>query len=164
MLEQTSLSARTQFEFGENHLGYSFDGDRKHRQFKVDYAELPKRTGFTLTTSSWLRRTGFLACSIGILHAGWAVTSGASMLAGTVLGGIGVFNLILHALSRRKGFTVLKTEPGEIRIIRDRRHDQILRELRTRRRARILELHGPRVIPRALLGVGSPRAPTRGHE
>lgn len=159
MLEQASVSVRTQFEFGERHLGYGLDGDRRHWRFAIDYADLPKRSGFALSTSAWLRRLGSLACAFGVLQAGWAAWNGASMLGGMVLGVIGVICLLLHVVSRRE-FTVLRTSAGDILIVRDRQHDQILRALRERRRARILELHGVRVKPRALLESGLSEGPS----
>jgi hypothetical protein len=110
-LEQVSLSARTHFEFGESQLDYVLDGE-------------------------WLRRIGSLACAIGVLQVGWAAWNGASILAGAILGVGG----LCHLLSRR-GFTILETDAGEIWIIRDHRHDQILSEVRGRRRALRVALH-----------------------
>lgn len=114
-LEQVSLSARTQFEFGESQLDYVLDGE-------------------------WLRRIGSQACAICVLQVGWAAWNGASILAGAILGVGGLWTILLHLLSRR-GFTVLETDAGEIWNIRDHRHDQILSEVRGRPRALRVALH-----------------------
>lgn len=147
-MKQKSRLASTQFEFGDTHLGYSLDGARKRWRFRIDYMALPKRTPLAMSTSAWFRRLGSLACAIGVIQAGWAAWNDASMVVGASLCAAGLVSILMHVVTRRH-FTVLKTDAGEVWILCDRRHDQILSELRARRRARVLWVHAGWIIPRA---------------
>lgn len=147
-MKQTSRLASTQFEFGETHLGYSLDGARNRWRFRMDYLGLPKRIPVKMSTSVWLRRLGSLACAIGVVQGGWAAWNGTSMVVGASLCAAGLVSVLLHVRTRRR-FTVLKTDAGEIWILCDKRHDQILNELRARRRARMLSINAGWIIPQA---------------
>jgi hypothetical protein len=89
--------------------------------------------------NAWLRNAGILCLIIGVVNAGIFLLE-ADHLKTLVWLISGVICLAIHWTSKTE-FTVLSCDAGEILIIKDNKHDQILEEIRRRRKNLIMGLY-----------------------
>jgi hypothetical protein len=159
LIEQTGAAARTRFEFGDVMLSYTLHAGGASRTVETDYAFLPRRRGLAATSAVILRTLGHLGFAVGVAMVAMAFATKVSPFAGFVVIGVSALCLLVHMASLTP-MTVLRTNDGEIWVIRGREHNPILRELERRRRLRLRELfHAGR--PRALLAAPADEADER---
>ena len=141
VIKQKRFSNKTTFEFFEDKLTYTIDHSKGLHSFTIEYASIPvDDIGRLENKQPWFKNLGILWIGVGLLQTFVRfIYSHTVQISWWLLVG-GVF-FILYPVVRTK-FTVLRTEAGGILIIKDKRHDQIFDEIKTRKRQQLRDWHG----------------------
>lgn len=141
IVQQKKFGNEHTFDFGENEVNFAFKDRSGSGDVDIDYGAIPEKTSTQIERNEWLRNVGLLWLLIG----GFQVTF--ALLNDRPLSGTGFWVLVgsicLAAYKwRQVRYTVFNTDQGSLFIIDDARHDQIVEELVSRKRERLLQLYG----------------------
>jgi hypothetical protein len=132
-IEQKKFSTKTSFTFGDDGLTYEIRDRSGGTTFRTDYEDISFDTSFLEERNAWWRNVGWIWIVIGALGVLLSLR-GAGRPALPIWLVLGVVFLIAYYW-RRTSYTIYDCAKGRILIIRDDKHDQIVNELNSRRRA-----------------------------
>ncbi len=133
-IQQKRLSRKHTFTFNDQLLNFSFEERSGSADFDVAYGDIPKKSAIQLEENTWLRNVGYLWCVLGVI--GLIISSNTTIW--LVLG----LGCLAWNYTFKIKHTVIKTNQGEIWIMHDKKHDEILREISDRRKQQLLQLFG----------------------
>ena len=141
-IEQKRGFNRTRFTFNDDHLTYTLRQTGGMRTFEVNYSDIPignwdmeKRAPWFLNAGIVLLVVWFCQIFIGIiipLSTGGLFLHWPLAAAGCLL----IYQLTLIR------YTVFKTDEGKICLICDGKHEEVMNEILSRRRAQLLSWYG----------------------
>lgn len=141
IIKQKKSSNRTKFEFGDDEFKYSFADRRVSLDISIKYAQFPKSANKREERNEWLRNAGVFWILFGSAFFLTAVVNGESYvgkLFWIVLGGV---CLAYYNYSATR-YSVFPTEAGTVFIIRDQKHDDIVKEIMSRKKKLLLSWYG----------------------
>ncbi len=141
-ITQKKMSNRHLFTFNDESLNFAYSDKSGSGDVDIPYAHFPKKPFIKIDQNEWLRNVGILWLIIGVLQLGTALYAdhyaGATLLWLT----LGAICLAWAHYSKVK-YTVFQAEKGSVFIIQDRStHDQIISEIRSRRKNQLLDWYG----------------------
>lgn len=128
---QKKSGTEVAISFEEMGLNYSLKDKKSSDKFFVNFEEIPNDTNFTTESNSWFLNAGILWCVIGSIQLFYIVRSGKFILPFWFLLGAGC---ILWYLYKKIKYTYIKTGVGNILIIRDKNHDEILNKIHEKKK------------------------------
>lgn len=130
---QKKGAVKSTFDFTDEKLKYSFKESSGKNTFSVDYDLIPHENFSEIEEkNAWFRNLGILWSLLGLaLTAVKFYETGTLSLSIWVT--IGFICLLVYWFSKTS-YTVLDTSNGRILILKDKKHDKVLRELDARRR------------------------------
>ena len=139
--KQRKFMNRTSFEFGDETMKYSIKDSGGGRSIEVDYAAIQTEEQQRVEEqNAWFRNAGLFWIVLGIIH-----VIVRYQMEGTLKGSIwlliGGLCVLLFSYAKTI-YTVIPWEHGQIYIIKNRDHDQILDMIRAFRKKRLLSLCG----------------------
>ena len=141
-IEQKKLSNRHTFTFEPDSLNFAYSDKSGSGDVDIPYAEVPLKSSTRIDQNLWLRNVGYLWCALSVVLIGIALTAGKP-LTGTGFWGLLGLGCILWAHFTKVTYTVLSPDRGSIWIIQDtNNHDQIIDEIRLRRKNQLLAWYG----------------------
>ena len=140
-LRQKSWSNKTTFQFTDNKLQYSIKDSNGTHSFSIEYGSVSLDDKRELEEkNSWFRNVGILWLLIGGLQTILRFSdSGDIKLSIWLILGFICFAVFMFVKTK---FTIFKTESGNILIIQNKQHDQILDEIKKRRKEQLLAWYG----------------------
>ena len=138
---QKRFSSQTDFEFGEETLKYTIKNKSGAADLEIAYADIPVKPSMQEDRNEWLRNVGLIWVLLG------AFLLGSAIIAGDELSGqgfwlvVGLACLVFYRLSFTR-YSVLAGERGTVLILRDAKHDEILNEIRNRRKSQLRLWYG----------------------
>lgn len=140
-IKQKKFSNHHTYTFESEYVNFAYKDKSGSGDFDFNYADFPEKSSITIEQNEWLRNVGILWCLLGCYRIGSAVYSGSS-LSGTGLWLVlGVICLIWFALTKVK-YSVFKTERGNVFVIQDKNHENIVSELNKRKKDQLLAWYG----------------------
>lgn len=141
IVQQTKFGNQHTFEFHENEVNFAFKDKSGSGDVDIDYVLIPEKTSIQIERNEWLRNVGALWLLIGAFQVTFA------LLNDKPLSGTGFWVLVgsvcLAAYKwRQVKYTVFRTDQGSLFVLDDKNHDEILKELVSRKRNRLLQLYG----------------------
>jgi len=141
-IEQKRYLNRTRFTFEDERLAYTMEHEAGSRSFDIHYADIPIETTAVETRNAWFRNAAFILLIVWMcrLFTGLVVPgSGMSLSLHWPLAAS--FCLLIYRYACTP-YTVFKTESGELYLICDGRHDEVLAEIMKRRKSQLLSWYG----------------------
>jgi len=129
------------FTFNENQFNFAYEDKSGSGDIDLNYAAFPQKNSVRIEQNEWLRNVGFLWCLLGLLQIGLAINSGSSLSGKGFWLLIGSICIAWAHFSKVK-YSVFHSEHGNIFIIQDKKHDEIIDELNSRRKKQLLDWHG----------------------
>lgn len=140
-LNQRSWSNKTKFQFKDDKLDYTIKYSSGSHSFSINYGSIPLDDKRELEEkNSWFRNVGILWLLIGGFQTFLRFSdSGDIKISMWIILGAICFIAFLFAKTK---YTILGTESGNILIIRNKQHDNILTEITQRRKEQLLAWYG----------------------
>ncbi|MAD89372.1 MAG: hypothetical protein CMK64_06670 [Pseudoalteromonas sp.] len=140
-IKQKKFSNHHTYTFESDHVNFAYKDKSGSGDFDFNYADFPEKSSITIEQNEWLRNVGILWCLLGVYRIGSAIYSG-SPLSGTGFWLVlGIICLIWFALTKVK-YSVFKTERGNVFVIQDKNHENIISELNKRKKEQLLAWYG----------------------
>lgn len=139
---QKKLSNKHVFEFGQDYLNFSYKDGSGTGDIDTLYADIPEKTLTRIDNNTWLRNVGYIWIFIGLVEVFLAISNGRSLNANFLwlLGG-SAFVALFYITT--VVYTVINVNEGGIWIIQDKNtHDQILNEIKERKKSQLLAWYG----------------------
>lgn len=140
---QKRAGHRVEFQFGEESLKYSVKDPSGSTSFSLPYEEVPDEYSELEERRVWFRNVGYIWIIIGLCDVGYRYTESSKWVLPFWLL-LGLACLGYYYLSSTH-FIVYNTARGRMFVIVDKKKDQVLKELGTRRSA-LLKKRFARVI------------------
>lgn len=138
---QKKRAVKHAFRFEEDHFNFSYQDKSGSGDLDMNYADFPKKSIIKIEQNDWLRNVGLLWGAVGGFQLGHAIYSGASPSGQGFWLMVGIVCLVLSWFSKVK-YSVYQGDRGSIFILQDKKHDQIVGELNSRRVKQLLKWYG----------------------
>jgi len=138
---QKKRSHKHTFVFGDSSFNFAYDDKSGSGDFDINYANVPDKSSISIEQNEWLKNVGYLWCAIGAFQIGYAIFTESSLSGKGFWIVVGLACLAWAYFSKVK-YSVFNTEQGNIFITHGARHDEIIREIESRRKLQRLEWYG----------------------
>ena len=139
-INQSRFSNKTKFIFGDDSLIYTLKDMGGRQSFSVPYISILKDRSELEERNPWFRNVGLLWVLIGIIQTLYVYHgAGGPILSIWLI--LGMVCLAIYWVATTR-YTVLNTERGSIYVILDKKHEEVLQELSSRRKAQLRNLYG----------------------
>lgn len=139
--KQKKLSNAHAFNFKDEKLNFAHKDKGGSADFDVYYADIPFKTSTVNEHNEWLRNVGFMWILLGLIQISLSIYSNNFAIGKGFWLYIGVLCFIGFQFTKVI-YTVFKTNEGNIFIIQDKKHDEIINEISTRRKKQFLSWYG----------------------
>ncbi|KAF7783520.1 hypothetical protein PRUB_a3308 [Pseudoalteromonas rubra] len=138
---QKKKSNKHTFTFHDDYFNFAYEDKSGSGDTDFNYADFPQKSSIQIEKNEWLSNVGYIWCALGVFQMGYAIYSGASLSGKGFWLVVGLICVIWAYFSTVK-YTVFKTNNGNIFIIQDKKHDEIITELNSRRKTQLLSWYG----------------------
>lgn len=135
-IKQKKFSNRHTFTFEPEFANFAYKDKSGSGDFDFNYADLPEKSSTSIEQNEWLRNVGVLWCLLGFYNIGSALYHDTSLSGTGFWLVIGIICLVWFAATKVK-YTIFKTERGNLFIIQDGKHKEILSELTSRKQEQL---------------------------
>jgi len=133
---------RSHFTFEDDRLTYTMGHDGGSRSFGVNYADIPMEHTTLEERTPWFRNAGVVLLIVWLCRLLTGIIDPPSPPVLSLHWPLAAACCLLIYRFAVTHFTVLKTEAGELYLICDDRHEEVLNELMTRRKSQLLAWYG----------------------
>jgi len=134
---QKKLSIKHTFSFHSEQLNFAFKDKSGSADFDIYYADIPFKTSITIERNEWLRNVGFIWILLGVIQVLIALNANRFSFNDAFWLYIGALCLIGFHFTKT-AYTVFRADVGNIFIIQDKKHDEIMNEITQRRKQQFL--------------------------
>ena len=138
---QKKRSNKHTFTFEDNHFNFAYEDKSGSGDADMNYADFPQKSSVKIEQNEWLRNVGYLWCALGVFQLGYAIYSEASISGKGFWIVLGLACIAWAHFSKVK-YSIFQAEHGNIYVIQDKKHDEIISELNTRRKKQLLNWYG----------------------
>ncbi|MCF2859790.1 hypothetical protein L1286_20110 [Pseudoalteromonas sp. SMS1] len=138
---QKKRAIKHTFTFEKERFNFAYKDKSGSGDLDFNYADVPKKCMIKIEQNEWLRNVGFLWIALGIFQLGYAIYSQATLSGQGFWLIVGLACVTWAHFSKIK-YSVYQAERGNIFIIQDKKHDNIVSELNQRRSAQLLDWYG----------------------
>jgi hypothetical protein len=135
---QKKKSIKHTFSFYDDYFNYAYADKSGSGDTDFNYADFPTKSSVQIELNEWLRNVGYLWMALGVFQFAYAVYMEASLSGKGFWILVGVVCVLWAYISKVK-YSVFKAERGNIFVIQDKRHDEIVDELTKRRKLQLLD-------------------------
>jgi len=141
IIEQKRFSNKCRFEFLEDYLRYTIRDKGSETSFNVTYDSINLHDfGSLIERNTWYRNAGLLWIGIGIIFS-LIEFQQSQTFAISIWVWVGLICLAVFWFTKCE-FSTLKAFEGKLYVIKDSKHDQIINELKEKRRLSLFTMYG----------------------
>ncbi len=129
------------FSFYDDHFNFAYEDKSGSGDTDINYADFPQKSSVQIEQNEWLRNIGYLWMILGGFILGYTIYSGTPLSGREYWFLLGAGCVIWAHISKVK-YSVFKAENGNIFVIQDKNHDEIIKELNSRKKAQLLKWYG----------------------
>lgn len=129
------------FDLGEDKFNYAVVDKTGSADADIYYANLHSKTQTRIEENEWLRNASFLWMALGLFGIGLQVIYHESFPGKWFWLTVGMVCYAWYRYTRVK-YTVFNHGNGNVHVIQDKNHDQIVSELMARRKDQIRKMYG----------------------
>ncbi|MDP2715028.1 hypothetical protein [Rheinheimera sp.] len=138
---QKKKSNKHTFTLHDDYFNFAYEDKSGSGDTDFDYADFPQKSSVQIEQNEWLRNVGYLWIALGVFQLGYAIYTEASLSGKGFWIFIGAVCAIWAYFSKVK-YTVFRSERGNIFIIQDKNHDEIIKQLNIRKKSQLLKWYG----------------------
>lgn len=128
---QKRFSNKATFSFGDSDLRYTIRDSSSSQSFSIPYGSIRDDVGEFEERNVWYRNVGIFWVGLGLLQVGTYFAE-HGQLRGSIWLTLGLVCFVVY-WTAKTSFSVIDTEKGRLFIIKNAQHEQIMKELETRR-------------------------------
>jgi len=139
--KQSKSGNKLLFKFSDKQLHYEYKYSDGSGNYDISYADFPSKSHTIIEQNDWCKNVGTLWILLGIgLNVYRYYTMHLLDKNGIIFIGLGIL-CILWTIFRKIKFTIFNTPQANVLIIKNRKHDEIVNEIQSRRKKQLLELY-----------------------
>ncbi len=138
---QKRRSNKHTFTFHDEYFNFAYEDKSGSGDIDMDYADFPNKWSVQIEQNEWVRNVGYLWIMLGVFQLSYAIYSDASLSGRGFWVLLGLICIIWAHFSKVK-YTVFRAERGNIFVIQDKYHDQIIEELTNRKKSQLRKWYG----------------------
>lgn len=138
---QKKKSNKHTFKLYDDYFNFAYEDKSGSGETDFNYADFPQKSSVQIEQNEWLRNVGYLWVALGVFQIAYAYFSDPTQFSRSfwILLGAGC---VLWAHFSKVKYTVFRSEQGNVFVIQDKQHDQIIEELNRRRKSQLLQWYG----------------------
>lgn len=138
---QKKKSNKHTFTFHDDYFNFAYEDKSGSGDNDMNYADFPKKSSVQIEENQWLRNVGYLWIALGVFIFGHAIYISAPLSGKGFWIMMGVGCVIWAHFSKVK-YSVFRFDRGDVFVIQDGKHDEIIEELNKRRKIQLLNWYG----------------------
>jgi hypothetical protein len=138
---QKKKSNKHTFTLHDDYFNFAYEDKSGAGDTDFNYADMPEKASIKIEQNEWLRNVGYLWIMLGIFQHGYAIYTEESISGKGFWIVIGTVCVICAYFSKVK-YSVFHSERGNIFIIQDKNHDEIIEQLYARKKSQLLKWYG----------------------
>lgn len=138
---QKKGSTKHTFTFNDDFFNFSYKDKSGSGDTDFNYGDLPRKSSLKIEENEWARNVGYLWCLLGVSYSIYDSYILETLKIDFLLISLGL-GCLLWAFLTKISYTVWQTERGNIFVIKDKKHDDVIDELNTRRKKQLLSWYG----------------------
>lgn len=140
-ITQKKRSNKHTFTFKENHLSFAYEDKTGTGEIDIAYGDFPNKLSTRIEQSDGLKLVGILWTAIGAYQLGYGIYNNLTLSGRGFWLFLGIICLLVYYFTKVK-YSVFNTERGSVFVIQGRNHDQIIDEIKTRRKKQLFDWYG----------------------
>jgi hypothetical protein len=129
------------FTLHDDYFNFAYEDKSGSGDTDMNYADFPQKSSVQIEQNEWLRNVGYLWMGLGVFQIVYAIYSEAPLSGKGFWILVGLVCVVWAHFSKVK-YTVFRAERGNIFVIQDKKHDQIIDEINQRRKSQLLKWYG----------------------
>ena len=129
------------FTLRDDHFNFAYEDKSGSGDIDLNYVDLPQKSSVSIEQNEWLRNVGLLWIALGVAQIGWAIFNDLSLSGKGFWLMVGMACVLWAHFSKTR-YSVFRTERGNVLVMQNKQHQQIVETLHARRKAQLLDWYG----------------------
>lgn len=138
---QKKRGVKQTFTLRDDHFNYAYEDKSGSGDIDLNYVDLPQKSSVSIEQNEWLRNVGLLWIALGVAQIGWAIFNDLSLSGKGFWLMVGMACVLWAHFSKTR-YSVFRTERGNVLVMQNKQHQQIVETLHARRKAQLLDWYG----------------------
>ena len=138
---QKKRGVKQTFTLSDDHFNFAYEDKSGSGDIDLNYVDLPQKSSVSIEQNEWLRNVGLLWIALGVAQIGWAIFNDLSLSGKGFWLMVGMACVLWAHFSKTR-YSVFRTERGNVLVMQNKQHQQIVETLHARRKAQLLDWYG----------------------
>ena len=138
---QKKRGVKQTFTLKDDHFNFAYEDKSGSGDIDLNYVDLPQKSSVSIEQNEWLRNVGLLWIALGVAQIGWAIFNDLSLSGKGFWLMVGMACVLWAHFSKTR-YSVFRTERGNVLVMQNKQHQQIVETLHARRKAQLLDWYG----------------------
>lgn len=138
---QKKRGVKQTFTLRDDHFNFAYEDKSGSGDIDLNYVDFPQKSSVSIEQNEWLRNVGLLWIALGVAQIGWAIFNDLSLSGKGFWLMVGMACVLWAHFSKTR-YSVFKTERGNVLVMQNKQHQQIVETLHARRKAQLLDWYG----------------------
>ena len=138
---QKKRGVKQTFTLRDDHFNYAYEDKSGSGDIALNYVDFPQKSSVSIEQNEWLRNVGLLWIALGVAQIGWAIFNDLSLSGKGFWLMVGMACVLWAHFSKTR-YSVFRTERGNVLVMQNKQHQQIVETLHARRKAQLLDWYG----------------------
>ena len=138
---QKKRGVKQTFTLRDDHFNFAYEDKSGSGDIDLNYVDLPQKSSVSIEQNEWLRNVGLLWIALGVGKIGWAIFNDLSLSGKGFWLMVGMACVLWAHFSKTR-YSVFRTERGNVLVMQNKQHQQIVETLHARRKAQLLDWYG----------------------
>lgn len=138
---QKKRGVKQTFTLRDDHFNFAYEDKSGSGDIDLNYVDFPLKSSVSIEQNEWLRNVGLLWIALGVAQIGWAIFNDLSLSGKGFWLMVGMACVLWAHFSKTR-YSVFRTERGNVLVMQNKQHQQIVETLHARRKAQLLDWYG----------------------
>lgn len=138
---QKKRGVKQTFTLRDDHFNFAYEDKSGSGDIDLNYVDFPQKSSVSIEQNEWLRNVGLLWIALGVAQIGWAILNDLSLSGKGFWLMVGMACVLWAHFSKTR-YSVFRTERGNVLVMQNKQHQQIVETLHARRKAQLLDWYG----------------------
>lgn len=138
---QKKRGVKQTFTLRDDHFNFAYEDKSGSGDIDLNYVDFPQKSSISIEQNEWLRNVGLLWIALGVAQIGWAILNDLSLSGKGFWLMVGMACVLWAHFSKTR-YSVFRTERGNVLVMQNKQHQQIVETLHARRKAQLLDWYG----------------------
>lgn len=138
---QKKRGVKQTFTLRDDHFNFAYEDKSGSGDIDLNYVDFPQKSSVSIEQNEWLRNVGLLWIALGVAQIGWAIFNDLSLSGKGFWLMVGMACVLWAHFSKTR-YSVFRTERGNVLVMQNKQHQQIVETLHARRKAQLRDWYG----------------------